>query len=205
MDPGAHLSEIELSGLLDHALAGEDRVRAEQHLEGCAECRAEWLAVARLADSYEAKDRSTAPRPTLRRPARRWLPLAVGGALAAGLAALLLFRPDLVTRVQPREPLRAPDFSEGRTRLEIVSPSPDSSVSRPGLSLIWHGSAASLYRVIVLTESGEPVWTADTPDTTVALPDGVTLLPGRLYFWRVEGIANGITASTGANRLRVRP
>ncbi len=205
MNSTDHLTAGEIAGNLDRALSETDRVRIESHLEACAECRAEWLAAARLADSYAAPARSTDLPPGLRLPARRWLPLALGGALAAGLAALLLFRPNLVNPFRPGEPVRAPDLGEGLTRLEIVAPSPDSVVSRDRLSLVWRGSTSNLYRVTVLTESAEPVWTADTKDTAIVLPDSVALLPGRPYFWRVEGIANGITASTGAHRLRVRP
>lgn len=198
-----HLTAGEIAGYLDRDLAEADRHRVEHHLEACAECRGELTAVARLADSH-APAPSIRPLPTPR-PARRQLPLALAGALAAGLAALFLIRPGIVGNAPRREPVRAPDFGEGRARLEIVSPSPDSIVAANRLALTWHSSQASLYRVTVLSESADPLYTADTRDTSIALPDSITLLPGRTYFWRVEGIANGIVSSTGATRLRVRP
>jgi len=203
-DPADHLTAGEIASLLDHSLTVADRGSIEAHLDACAGCRAEVLAVARLAESYGSSAGLTAPRSPGRSVRRRWL-FGLGGAIAAGLAALLWFRSGFPNPGSAHQPVRAPDFGEGRARLGIVAPSPDSLSPRAGLRLLWRGSSATLYRVIVLTQSGEPLWTADTPDTAIVLPDSVTLLPGHIYFWQVEGIGNGITASTGAHRLRVRP
>ena len=62
---------------------------------------------------------------------------------------------------------------------------------------------ADFYRIALLTETGDPVWTADTGDTTIVLPDSVSLQPGHAYFWRVEGIGNGIAATTGVHRIQI--
>jgi|ERR1041385_133048 hypothetical protein len=197
-EPG-HLTEAQLAGYLDRDLNRDERRRVEAHLDDCPVCRAELAAVARLAESSRA-DIPVAESPRGRVGRLRW-PLVVGGALAAGLAAAVLFRP---TDAGPgRQPARAPDFREGRARLDIVSPAPDSAVTASSLVFTWRGSAGDLYRVTVLSESGEPLWTGDTADTSVALPAGVVLLPGRSYFWRVDGIADGIAASSGVHRLRI--
>jgi hypothetical protein len=55
----------------------------------------------------------------------------------------------------------------------------------------------------LLTENGDPVWTSETGDTTVALPDSVRLQASQAYFWRVEAIGNGIAATTGVHRLQI--
>ncbi len=199
--PG-HLTAGDIAGYLDRELTEARREALDRHLDVCAECRAELAAIARLAQSYAD---GRAPTQRSRRAVRRWMPVLLGAAAAAGFATILLVRPDFITGARVREPLRTPDLSEGRARLEIVSPSPDSLLPRSRLLFIWRSSSATFYRVTVLNESGASVWTAETRDSTVALPDSVTLLPGATYFWRVEGIANGIAASSGANRLRVKP
>ena len=42
----------------------------------------------------------------------------------------------------------------------------------------WRSANADVYRIYVLTESGDPVWTTETTDTTIALPDSVSLQSG---------------------------
>jgi hypothetical protein len=199
-EPG-HLTEGQLAGYLDGDLNPDERLWIDAHLDDCPVCRAELAAVARLAESSRAET-PVAGSPGAR-VGRRWWPLLVGGALAAGLAAVMLFRP--IDLGHGRQPVRAPDFREGRARLEIVSPAPDSAVAASSLVFTWRGSVSDLYRVTVLSESGEPLWTVDTADTVAALPASVGLEPGRSYFWRVEGIADGVVASTGVHRLRIAP
>ncbi|MFN0182148.1 MAG: anti-sigma factor family protein [Gemmatimonadales bacterium] len=189
-----HLSNDELATYLDGALADEGRDRVERHLEVCPSCRDELAAVARLVDT------APPPRQAWRRGGR---PLWVGVALAAGLAAVVLIRggPEIGTGVS--DSLRAPDFDGGRARLEVVAPHPDSAVPREGLTLSWRSSPATLYRVTVLTEGGEPVWSTETTDTVAMVPSGLALVVGASYFWRADGIANGIVTSTGARRLLI--
>ena len=198
-----HLTAGELAGYLDRNLAPDRFAQVEGHLDACAECRTELAAIARLADSYQPGE--TVGRIGPSRPIRRWAPLAIAGALAAGLAALILIRPEMLDRSHRGEPLRAPNFGEARATIEIVSPLPDSVVPREPLSLIWRPASATLYKVTIVTEAGDSVWAGETTDTALALPADLTLLPGRNYFWRVDGIGNGIVASTPSIRLRVAP
>jgi hypothetical protein len=67
----------------------------------------------------------------------------------------------------------------------------------------WRSRQGDSYRVTVLTESGEPVWTAETTDTSISLPTGITLEPGRGYFWRVDAVADGLSATSGVQRFQV--
>jgi len=196
-----HLTAGDIAGFMDADLSPAERARIEAHLEGCPDCREELAAVSEMAHSAP----QPVPAPHSRRPVRKWLPLTIGIALAASLAAFLLLRPIQLEPFRGHEQLRAPDLGEGRARLGIVSPRPDSPTTAAGLRFVWKGSAAGLYRISVLTESGEPVWTADTQDTVMVLPAAVVLIPGRNYFWQVEGIADGIVSSTGYQTLRVRP
>jgi len=90
----------------------------------------------------------------------------------------------------------------GRSGLAIVAPADDATVEGR-VVFTWRSKNADAYRIAVLTEKGDPVWTSDTGDTTAALPDSVSLEPGHAYFWRVDAIGTGIAASTGAHRLQI--
>src|ERR1041385_5371578 len=78
------------AGDLGGDLTTEERRRVDAHLDDCPVCRAELAAVARLAESSRAET-PVAGSPGAR-VGRRWWPLLVGGALAAGLAAVMLDR-----------------------------------------------------------------------------------------------------------------
>ena len=191
-----HLSNDELAAYLDRQLGQQRRDRVEAHLEACPTCREELAEVARLIDTA----------PPLAGPRRLGgvRPLWVGVALAAGLGAVVVARGGTGVGTGRGEPTRAADLAEGPSRLEVVTPKADSLVARAGLILSWHAAAAaSLYRVIVLTEGGEPVWSAETEDTVLMVPAEVVLNEGETYFWRADGIGNGIVTSTGPRRVRV--
>ena len=68
-----------------------------------------------------------------------------------------------------------------------------------------YGGVLNHYNARCLSGSSmQPVWSGETSDTALALPDSVALAPGRAYFWRVDGIAEGLALSSGARQLRVR-
>jgi hypothetical protein len=121
-------------------------------------------------------------------------------AAAAAVAAAILL-PRLTSNPPPADSAqrtRRVTDTEGRSRLAIVSPT-DGVIARAPLMFTWRSATADVYRIVLETDNGGPVWTADTPDTTIALPDSVSLNPGRAYFWRVDAIGNGIAATTGAH------
>src|ERR1051325_371765 len=112
-EPG-HLTEGQLAGYLDGDLNPDERLWIDAHLDDCPVCRAELAAGARLAESSRAET-PVAGSPGAR-VGRRWWPFLVGGGLGGGVGAVLLFPPtDLAPGPQP---VRAPDFREGRARLE---------------------------------------------------------------------------------------
>ena len=194
-DSGAlgHVSESDLAGYLDNDLSPADRRRVEAHLDACAQCRLELIDVRRLAASYEA----ATPRATR----RGWMPAAAVTALAAGLAALLLIPRSHDTTVRQVEPVRSAG-REGQLQIEVASPASDVAVAAATVVFTWRAARADVYRLTLLTESGEPVWSLETADTTALVPSGTRLKPGA-YFWRVDAIADGITATSGARRLLV--
>lgn len=190
----AHLSEAEVAGYLDHDLSAGERRRVETHIEQCAKCRAELIALSRITRAEPSTKKLS------QRPFRWW----IASAAAVVVAALLLPR---LTSSPPapdaRQPVRRVSETDGRARLAIVSPGDDMTVVSP-VVFTWHSTNADVYRIVVVTESGDPVWKTDTGDTTIALPDSVTLQPGRAYFWHVDGISNGIAAVSGQHRLQIR-
>ena len=200
MSQSEHLSPSDLAGFLDRDLDTSRRRQVEAHLDQCPECRYELAEVARVAASVPA------PNGIARHKARRWLPLVLSGALAAGFAGVALLRrsqaPESPAATQP---IRAPSLSEGRAWIGIVSPRANATTAARGVAFTWHALAADFYRITLLTESGEPVWTLETPDTSVTLPSKISLVPGRAYFWHVDAVAAGISASTGSHRFQVSP
>ena len=194
-DGFAHLSDADLAGYLDHDLPPEERRHVETHLDQCESCRGELVALSRVVHG----ESSVARRPALRR--RWWIPAAAAAAVIAVLAPRLTTRaPDVDTAPRTRRVID----TDGRPRLTIVSPSDGAATDGP-LVFTWRAGSADVYRIFVLTESGDVVWSTDTSDTTVALPDSVPLQAGRAYFWRVDGIGNGIAATTGGHRFEIPP
>lgn len=194
-----HLTEQELAAYLDGAMAPADRQQIEAHLDACAECRGELVAGRRMLD---ALPRSSGAAGRIRRTSRVWIP----AAMAASLAAWVLVPRLLQSPVVPAAAVRSPVASgEGRLRISIVEPLEGTTVDPRSVKFMWHAAAADLYRFHLLTESGEPIWSTETSDTSVSLPPSVVLQKGRSYFWRIDGIANGISATTGAHYLSVGP
>ena len=115
----------DLSAFLDGALAPDREEEVRAHLDLCDACvrRLEVFALADAAVAAEHAQPAVRPRVVpLRR--RRWLGVAAGavGALAAGLAALLLARPEAALRdAAPELPAT---MADRQARLAPASPDP---------------------------------------------------------------------------------
>ena len=188
-----HLTEHQVAGFLDHALPPDERRLVEEHLEACPDCRRQVLTIHRmLADLPNG-----AGRPRWR---RWWIPAAV----AAGVALLFIVPGQLRTPGSPAA-VRAPAVDgERQATITIVAPA-DDVITKTPVVFTWRPVSADLYRVSVLADDGQPIWSGQAADTSLALPAGVGLAPGRAYFWRVDAIANGLVASSGAHRLTIGP
>jgi anti-sigma factor RsiW len=196
-----HLTENDLAAYLDHQSTREGRLRVEAHLDACAQCRGEVIALRRIVDDLAG--RKAVVRPARHAVRRWWIPVAA----AAGLAALLLV-PRLGTRAPaPSATERAPEVGggEGEPRITVVAPAENATVHLGSVAFTWRSAAADVYRVSLLSQSGAPVWSAETSDTSVSLPATVPLQRGEPYFWRVDAIANGMSATTGVHRLQIAP
>jgi len=201
MTEAAHLSDSDLAGLVDNRLDPADRRRVVAHLDACEECRAELVAVTGLARNVSSSHRfivSSGHR-------RRTLTLTWAGALAAGLAGILIYR-GAIGAGTSTDTVRAPVIGSADAAPRIVAVGPRDGASLQADSsrvFTWRAYQADSYRFLLLAEDGTPLWTFDTHDTVLVLPADISLIAGQTYFWRVDAHADGITASTGTMRLQV--
>lgn len=192
--PGDHLSPEELAAYLDGAVGSEERLRIQEHLEGCDSCREEAAEVVLLLQRGG------------RRRVRR---LAIPVAAAAAVAAVLLLGPWSQNGSQgPGERVRAPESvstGEALPTVRALSPVQSSTVEQDSVVFAWEEVGEdAVYRLTVTDESGEPLWFHETAQTSVPLPSDVELLPGQDYFWFLDVLQpDGSTASTGVMSFRV--
>ena len=153
-----------------------------------------------MIDSYSGPREGSAATGASVARRRAWRVGLATTLVAAGVAGLLLVRrpadvePPDANRVR-EAPASGP--AGGSARIAVVSPPESATVSPRGAAFTWRSTGADFYRFALLTESGEPVWTYETGDTTVSLPATVAVRAGASYFWRVDAIADGISATTG--------
>lgn len=168
------LEELTIADFVDGRLTPEARAPVVTHLLTCARCRSVVRATGHLL-----ADVAVAPEVT--RHWRRWsLPLS----LAAAAALLLFLWPRSTDDHGSKSGLREPTLTSTVAPVPIVPP-PGASVARVD-RLVWSSvPRAERYRVRLYGE-GSVVWTVETADTAVALPDSVALSPRVSYFWRVE-------------------
>jgi hypothetical protein len=79
------------------------------------------------------------------------------------------------------------------------------SVRGGGLAFSWAAASAERYRLVLSNEEGTPLWSTDTKDTVMTLPDSVILSSGASYFWQVDAVQAGVTATTRLQRFTVVP
>lgn len=163
-----------IAAVADGSLAPDARAAVLPHVASCSRCREAVASVARaLADPAVARELAASPT------GRRWYRIAVPLAAAAVLL-LLLASPGA-------------DRSPGH-RGPPPPPSSTTPVPRSPLGLVaavrdlrWSPVAgADRYRVTVFDATGGVVYAAEAPDTVIALPDSVTLVPGTAYLWKVD-------------------
>lgn len=84
----------ELSAYVDDELDGTARLRIEQHLETCADCRARVDGLRETAHAVRALPMESPPRsfsiPPQRRPSFRWAPVGWLGAAAAAVLVIVV-------------------------------------------------------------------------------------------------------------------
>jgi|SRR5688572_25532334 len=200
-----HLSESEIAGFLDRDLSAIERTRVEAHLEDCGDCRRAVIHVKRLASTFDDAARPAAPPARARPRAIRWLPLGAGAALAAGLSFVWLSRAESPTAMP--SPVRGGGgvVADARPRLGSLTPADDALVAGDSVAFMWAAAGADLYHLVVQDQTGQPVLSTETADTLVIVRDERAFLPGRLFFWRVDAITDGVSASSEVRKFRIAP
>jgi hypothetical protein len=197
-DDVRHIDEATVADFLDGELADAERERVAAHLEECSECRAELRELNALAESVP----STPVVASRRRPRRTTSRLTLfGGALAASIAAIAVIR-QTTSHSLPAIVSRPRAVPEGAGHIEAVAPA-TGDVPQSDVRFSWHSSNVDAYRFALLDESGQVLFTHITTDTTITWPRSVSQSLGGVYFWRVDGIGDGVNSSTGARRLRI--
>jgi len=195
-----HLSDSEIAGFLDRDLSADEFSSVEGHLESCAACRAATVEVSRLAGAYNS-DNAAPPVPGKSSRWTRRVPAVVGLMAAASVAIVLMGRvggPTKPDSVRSATTLAA----DARPILHVIGPPEIVPTGDSSIAFVWRSGEANLYRFSILDDTGNPVVERELPDTALVLPRA-TLVPGRLYFWRVDAVADGIAATSGARKLEL--
>ncbi len=174
----------ELLALADRTLPEADRLRLLDHVMACRECSREYALLDGIVVAGSPR------RPIL----RAGLALAAALLLAVGVGVLSrsLGRPGTDT------------IRGGETVVHLVSP--DDRIAPGGVpEFIWRSAGeGARYRFELLASGGDPIVVQETADTTLRLPAGVALEPGRDYDWWVRATgADGAQAASDLRRLRI--
>ena len=184
-----HPSSEEVAAYLSNGLASAARLDLEAHLAECRTCRTEITSARRLMSSERSRK-------------RQWM---VPSAIAAAAAIVFFSTSSWLSR---EAPIRAANraSSGSAVNLGTVFPS-DQAVVTTIPAFTWRADGPrALYQFSITVLGGAPIWLADTRDTTISLPAGISLDPNRDYLWNVDAIdTDGITVSTGAHRFRFSP
>ena len=175
------LDELTVADFVMGRLGPAARGPVVSHLLSCARCRSVVQAGGRLlADAALAPELSGAARPSAASRWRGWsLPLGLAAAAALLLLLLVPRRGDDGSTLG----LRDTTLTSAGAPVPIA---PRGSVPRVD-RLVWSRvPRAERYRVRLYDNEGAVLWTVETADTLVALPDSVVLSSRVTYFWKVE-------------------
>ena len=168
------LGDDTIAALAEGTLDDAARAAVLPHLAGCARCR---RAVASVAGAL-ADPRVARAVAAIERPQRRLLRIAL--PVAAAAAVLLVF-------AWPREAGREPGHRAPPDATALPVPVSPVGVVAEAKALQWTAVRdADRYRVTLSEADGHLLYEAEVSDTVVALPDSITLSPGRAYVWLVE-------------------
>jgi anti-sigma factor RsiW len=185
--PEGHLEPHEVSAYLSGTAEPAARTRIEAHLADCAECTEELVAVRQLR----------------RAPATMSRRLALVGAAAAAVIAVVLVGHRAGGPAGPTSP---PVRGDGSAAVTTVSPADGATVAAPP-TFAWHPvSGAAAYRISISRADGDSVWAASLRDTVVRAPEGVLTPAPDGYFWYVDALlADGRSLPGIAHEFRLVP
>ena len=170
------LDDATLAALAEGALDAGARAAVMPHLATCPRCRGVVASVARgLADPAVAREVVAVEG----RGRRGWVRIGLPAAAAAILLAVAL-------------PRWVEDMRGGHRGPPVpgaLAPHPVAPVGTvaDAAALRWTAvTGANRYRVTLFDAAGRVLYETRLADTAAALPDSVTLTPGRPYLWMVE-------------------
>ena len=191
MNPEAHLTIEEIAAYLDNTLAEAECTRVKAHLADCDACRKEVVSVSKLlAGASRSRGR-----------------FATFSALAAA-AVLVVFlaRPSIDSKTATSDTLRGHDagLTEGVSGPRAISPV-GRQTKAGGIVFAWHRwMPGATYRFTLTDDRGGKVWVASTNDTTLALPQQISLLTNQDYHWYVDVLdPDGSSTTTGILSFQV--
>ncbi len=191
---GPHLKSEQLAAYLEARPPSTERIRIEEHLAACDECREEAVA------SFRTLERGRRVLP------RRWLGVTLS---AAAVLALVVGGNAIMESARTDEPaFRSTPSGVGFEQVasvEIVHPADGGTVRPDSVVFVWRAqSADTFYRFTLTDEAGDVLWRTSTSDTIVTPGADVTLRPGVAYFWIVDALlAGGRTATTGVRTFQI--
>lgn len=170
------LDDDTVAALADGTLAAATRAAVLPHVATCPRCRGAVASVARaLADTGVAREVAG-----VEGGRRRFYMIALPVTVAAALLVVLAWPRGLQDGVPPH---RAPPITASSAPVLL---SPIGTVANAGV-LRWTAVAgADRYRVTLSDAGGRVLYETQIADTAAALPDSITLVPGRSYMWLVE-------------------
>lgn len=174
----------------------DQRLATLDHAMACADCRHELELLRAIEQAGRAQTGASPVRARWRRP----FVLAVGTALAAGLALVAVLGP-WSARQSSREPTVV--MRGAPTDVRLAAPAADTMVSAErGITFVWRAVPdARRYSLEVLTPGGAVRARRETTDTSVAI-SGAELGTGDLR-WTVTAQVNGGELHSPTRRVRV--
>lgn len=187
-----HLTSEEVAAYLDNTLTEAECARIKSHLADCDVCREEIVSVSKVLH---------------RAPRSRRRILAFSAMAAAAVLAVVLVRPSMDFESPASSSVRdgaAPFASEGVSGIRAVAPV-GRQTRGDGILFVWHpASPGSVYRLTVTDDLGRRIWVGSATDTTLPLPNGVSLIKDGNYHWYVDVLQpDGTSATTGITSFQV--
>jgi len=168
------IDEIVIADFVEGRLGPEVRAPVVAHLLVCSRCRSVVQATGRLLADRVA---------TATGRQRQWLRWSLPLGIAAAAAVLLLLWPRGSDDAHSTPGLRDTTMTSRVTPTPLA---PRASVARLN-RFVWSSlPGATRYRLRLYDEDGAVLWTRETGDTMLALPDSVVISPRVAYFWKVD-------------------
>jgi len=225
---GVCASPDELSGLADGSLPAPAAARLRDHLSGCPRCQTELTMLNYFENAAPTPDEERAvrwisarlesetiggPAPSSASPGARgrsmWKALNLAGftlaATALGAAMTIGLRERRTPELNPSS-AAAPAVLRSAA---IAAISPAGALDAAPSELRWEPQASAVsYSVQVMEVDEAALWSAETRDAAVALPQALRALfvPGKPLLWEVvaKDAAGRAVAWSGKQRFNVR-